>query len=100
MSKYRRAARVDENQSEIVAMLRSAGFSVELGHDDILVGYAGKTYWVEIKDPKKTLNKDGSWKAGALKDSQLKLQREWKGAYLVATSFEQIVDYINGDNNG
>ena len=81
-------------------MLRSAGFSVELGHDDILVGYAGKTYWVEIKDPDKTLNKDGSWRAGAIKPSQIKLQNEWKGAYLIATSFEQIVDYINGENHG
>lgn len=96
MSKYRRAARVDENQAEIVAMLRSAGFSVEVGHDDILVGHQGKTYWYEIKDPEKTLKKDGTWRAGARKKSQLKLEQEWKGHYKVVHSFEQIIGDING----
>lgn len=42
MSKYRRAARIDKNQPEIVKILRSVpGVSVELGKDDI----RGVTYW-------------------------------------------------------
>ena len=71
------------------------GATVQTGMDDILVGYRGKTFWVEIKDPKKTLTKDGRWKAGALKPSQEKLLDEWAGQYLVAHSFEQIAEVLN-----
>jgi hypothetical protein len=47
----RRAARVDENQAEIVAALRAAGASVWiLGLPvDLLVGYAGTTALIECK---------------------------------------------------
>jgi len=54
----RRAARVDSNQLEIVAALRSVGASVfVIGLPvDLLVGYKGHTFLVEIKDgPKKRL---------------------------------------------
>lgn len=54
----RYAARVDKNQSEIVAALRAAGAYVWiLGLPvDLLVGYRGKTILVEVKDgPRKRL---------------------------------------------
>ena len=54
----RRAARVDSNQSEIVAALRSVGASVFVISlpVDLLVGYKNHTFLVEIKDgPKKRL---------------------------------------------
>ena len=95
MSKYRQAARIDENQPAIVDMLRSIGCSVQLNMDDILVGYRGKTFWFEIKDPEKTLKQNGEWKAGALKESQVKLCAEWRGHYRVVHSFEQIVEEIS-----
>ena len=47
----RRAARVDENQAAIVSALRAAGayvFIIGLPVD-LLVGYKGHTYLVEIK---------------------------------------------------
>lgn len=54
----RRAARVDSNQSEIVKVLREAGayvFVIGLPVD-ILCGYEGRTYLVEVKtDSKKRL---------------------------------------------
>lgn len=56
----RRAARVDANQTQIVSALRAAGAYVWIiGLPvDILVGYKGQTFLVEIKDgPKKTLTK-------------------------------------------
>lgn len=56
----RRAARVDANQQQVVSALRAAGAYVYIiGLPvDILVGYEGKTYLVEIKDgPKKTLTR-------------------------------------------
>ena len=95
MSKYRQAAKIDSNQPAIVDMLRSIGCSVQLNMDDILVGYRGKTFWFEIKDPGKTLKQNGEWKAGALKDSQIKLCNEWQGHYKVVHSFEQIVEEIS-----
>jgi len=52
-----RAARVDENQSAIVAALRAAGASVFVtskvgnGFPDLVVGYGGATYLLEVKNP-------------------------------------------------
>ena len=54
----RYAARVDKNQEQIVATLRAAGAYVWIiGLPvDLLVGYKGKTFLVEVKDgPKKRL---------------------------------------------
>lgn len=95
MSSLRRAKKIDVNQTDIVKDLRKMGYSVALDHDDVLVGAHGKTYWFEIKDPAKTLKKDGSFRAGALKDSQIKLQDEWRGHYSVVTTLEQILGEIN-----
>lgn len=50
MSKYRQAAKVDRSQTAIVRQLRSIpGVTVEPGHDDVLCGWKGVTYWFEIK---------------------------------------------------
>lgn len=52
----RRAARVDRNQPEIVKAFRDAGATVQPLHTigkgcpDIVVGYRGRNYLVEIKD--------------------------------------------------
>ena len=52
----RRAARTDANQAEIVAALRKAGASVTSlagvadGCPDLLVGRAGQTLLMEVKD--------------------------------------------------
>ncbi len=89
--KHRLAAKVDDNQAEIVSQLRSLpGVSVEPGHDDILVGYRGITYWFEIKRPEE-LKKDGALKAGTLKDSQVKLLNEFAGHYAVVWDIDQIL---------
>ena len=96
MSNKRYAARSDANQTDIVKKLRKMGVSVQLGHDDALIGYNGKTYWFEIKDPEKTLKKNGDYKAGAIKPSQIKLKAEWRGHYSIVHSFEQIIDEIMG----
>lgn len=55
----RRAAKVDQNQAEIVAALRQIGCSVQLLHavgagcPDILAGWQGQTFLLEIKDGNK-----------------------------------------------
>jgi hypothetical protein len=54
----RRAARVDQNQAQVVSALRTAGAYVWIiGLPvDLLVGYKGHSFLVEIKDgPKKRL---------------------------------------------
>ncbi len=58
----RSAARIDDNQREIVKAFRKAGASVKLVHQipgfvDILVGYASIDQQVEIKDGSKSPSK-------------------------------------------
>jgi hypothetical protein len=70
----RYAARVDANQTQVVSALRSAGAYVwVIGLPvDLLVGYNGQTFLVEIKDgPKKALTRlqqdfFGNWIGGSL----------------------------------
>lgn len=95
MSKYRRAAKVDANQNHIVKSLREMGYSVLTGHDDILVGHNGVTYYFELKDPEKAVSKKtGEILESQLKPSQKKLRAEWRGHYKIVHSIEQILDEI------
>ena len=85
MSKYRRAAKVDANQGQIVKALRAIpGVSVATRHDDILVGYGGQTFWFEVKAGVKSKVKAG----------QEKLRSEWTGHYAIVTSAEEIIEDI------
>ena len=94
MSKYRQAARVDSNQEEIVKQLRDIpGVSVSTGKDDILVGFKGKTFWFELKVPD-VFKKNGEFKRGAIKNSQLELLHSWEGHYSVVWSIEQLLQEI------
>ena len=94
MSKYRRAARIDDNQREIVDQLRQIpGVSVVVGHDDILVGYKGKTYWYEIKSLL-AANKDGKVRPSKIKQSQKDLLENYTGHYRIITSVLDILDEI------
>ena len=84
MSKYVRHKKVDANQPQIVKELRALGYSVELDHDDILVGHNGRTYWFEIKTGPKAV----------IKESQKKLLAEYKGHYKIVWSTEMIIKEI------
>lgn len=93
----RRKDKVDANQPEIVATLRAIpGVTVELGHEDILVGYKGRTYWYEVKTPE-CVGKDGNIRESAKKDCQKRLEKEWKGHYLIIHSVDQILEDIGID---
>ena len=87
MSKYVRHKKVDANQPGIVKELRKLGYSVELDHDDILVGHNGRTYWFEIKVNEKS----------EIKESQKKLLKEWKGHYSIVWTTEMILKEIAND---
>lgn len=75
----RRAAAVDANQPEIVAALRKAGATVQPLHGvgegcpDLLVGYRGKNWLLEVKD----VNKPPSKKK--LNERQVEWHDGWKG---------------------
>ena len=95
MSKHRRAARTDLNQSAIVKSRRQIpGVSVEVGHDDILVGRHGITYWFEIKRPE-CIGKDGKVRPSELTPSEAKLLEDWLGHYSVVSTLEEILKEIN-----
>jgi len=86
MPKSRYANRIDSNQPKIVADLRERGYSVQVGMDDIVVGFEGRTYWYEIKTGPKA----------SIKPSQTKLLDEWKGHYKIVWSTEMIISDIEG----
>jgi hypothetical protein len=82
----RRAAKIDGNQGDIVAALEAAGASVQslaavgAGCPDILIGYRGVNYAVEIKDPTQAPSDR------RLTPMQKKWHAEWQGkAHLVET---------------
>lgn len=85
MSKFRRAAKIDANQNAIRYELEALGYSVVPGHDDILVGHNGKTYWFEIKAGPKS----------RVKKSQNKLLAEYKGHYAIVWSTEMILEELS-----
>lgn len=94
MSKYRRAAKIDANQAGIVGALRKLpGVTVELGHDDCLIGYNLQTYWVEIKNPEQA-NKDGKIFESAIKPDQKRIRQTFTGAYLITCSYQEILEFI------
>ena len=75
----RRAARVDENQADLVAYLRKRGATVKSlaavgqGFPDLAVGYKGINLLVEIKNPSQsnTVQK--------LKPQQVDVHENWQG---------------------
>ncbi len=79
----RQAARIDDNQAEIVKALRMVGASVQTlgqvgeGCPDILIGFMGKNLLAEIKDPSKPPSKR------KLNARQEKWHREWNGQVTV-----------------
>lgn len=90
----RRAARIDANQTEIVDALRSVGASVAVtsmvgsGFPDIVVGYHGNNYLLEIKD-------------GSKPPSQRKLTKDeteffdlWRGTIFMVNDIQEALDTI------
>lgn len=93
-----RAKKVDANQTAIVRVLRTCpGISVDVGHDDILVGFRGKTYWFEIKNQAEISRKTGMVKESAKKESQKKLDALWTGHRAYVSTVEQILSIITED---
>mgnify|MGYP000418637231 CR=1 FL=1 len=85
----RYAAKVDDNQPEIVAGLRAVGASVAPTHaagdgfPDLVVGYRGANYLLEVKDENKPPSKR------KLTEPQVKFHREWLGQISVVKSLDE-----------
>lgn len=75
----RRAAKVDRNQAEIVDALKKAGATVQHLHSvgagcpDLLVGYRGRNFLIEVKDFRLIPSKK------ALTAAQVEFHGGWKG---------------------
>jgi len=88
---FRRAARVDDNQSEIVAAFRKLGWYVLIISQlknccDIIVSRNGRTIAVEIKDGSKPKS------AQKLSEGELKFKTEWQGEYQLITCIDDLTE--------
>lgn len=85
----RRAAKVDANQAEIVAALRAVGATVQPLHavgqgcPDLLVGYRGQNYLLEVKDGSKPPS------ARKLTPDQVSWHDTWRGRAAVVASVDE-----------
>jgi Holliday junction resolvase len=89
MSKY--ARRVDINQKAIVEHLRAMGASVFHLHEvgkgcpDLLCGFSGQTYLIEVKRDDKA----------SFTPAQLEFQRTWQGSPVVRINNPQeAIDFV------
>lgn len=93
-----RNKKTDQNQKDIVSYLRKIpGITVDIDHNDILVGYKGKTYWFEIKNPVEITKKGRTRrnKSGGTQERQEKLAATWRGHYQIVWSINQILEQLN-----
>jgi len=85
----RRAAKVDANHSAIVKSIREAGFSVHdtsavgRGFPDLVCGYGGRTFLVEVKCGTNIPSKR------RLTAPQETFKASWLGCYVVIESVDQ-----------
>jgi Holliday junction resolvase len=81
----RTKAKVDNNQAQMVKLLRNIGASVAItssignGFPDLVIGYKGKNYLVEVKSAK-----------GKLTPDQLVFAAQWRGDFAVVRDLEDL----------
>jgi len=92
----RRAAKIDDNQNEVVALFRKLGWSVQIlsavgcGCTDIVIGKNLVNIMVEIKDGDKPPSKR------KLTPDQLVWHSEWRGLVLIVENIDDVIK-INGE---
>jgi len=87
---FRRAAKVDDNQSEIVALFRKLGWTVLIISQlknccDIIVSKSGRTVAIEIKDGAKPPS------ARKLSDGEIKFRDDWQGEYQLVICNDDVI---------
>lgn len=87
MSLNRRAAKRDGNEAEIVDALVEIGATVQRisarGVADLLCGFRGRNYLLEVKAKK-----------GMMTDDQVKFRDNWQGQYKAVWSIEDALREI------
>jgi len=91
---FRRAARVDDNQAEIVKLFRKLGWTVLIISQlknccDIMVSKNGRTVAVEIKDGAKPPS------SRKLSDGEVEFRDEWQGEYALVICNDDVIE-LNG----
>jgi len=91
-------ARTDANQNEIVGALRDVGASVAItsalgkGFPDIVAGYRGINYLIEIKDGSKPPS------ARRLTPDEQEFHDLWRGAVIVVKNVDEALKAIGAIN--
>lgn len=86
--------RTDANQTEIVNAARKLGATVQIlsgigkGCPDIVIGYKGINYLVEIKDGSKSLSQQ------KLTDAELRFFNTWRGQVCIIRSLDEIIKLL------
>lgn len=88
---FRRAARVDSNQPEVVNAFRSLGWSVLIISQlknccDIIVSKNGSTIAIEIKDGSKPPSKQ------KLTKGEIEFKESWQGRYELVTCIDDVLN--------
>lgn len=95
----RRAAKIDDNQNEVVELFRKLGWSVQIlsavgcGCPDIAIGKHGINIFVEIKDGSKPPSKR------KLTPDQVVWHLEWRGLVLIVETIDDVIK-INEEYDG
>ena len=93
----RRAARVDANQAQITAALRAAGATVQPLHmvgrgcPDLMVGFLGVNYLLEVKDGSKPPSKQ------RLTEDEQQWHDMWDGQVATVNSADQALKAIGAE---
>lgn len=91
----RRAAKIDANQREVVKALRAIGCTVAItsslgdGFPDLVVGYRGRNYLIEVKDGNKPPSRR------KLTKDEKQFSESWKGQYAVVESIDEAIGLVN-----
>ena len=91
----RRAARVDANHAQIVQVLRDIGCSVADtsgaggGFPDLVVGYRGRNWLLEVKDGDKVASKR------KLTVAQVEFKATWRGQWAVVMSSQEAIEVVS-----
>lgn len=93
---FRRAARTDDNQTEIVKTFRSLGWYVLIISQlknccDLMVSKGGRTVAVEVKDGKKPPSQR------KLSTGEDKFKNQWLGEYALIESIDDVLNLTRTD---
>lgn len=86
--------RIDLNQKVIVELFRKLGASVLVmsdlgkGAPDLVVGFKGKTYLIEVKNGNKPISQQKLTKA------EEEFKNTWRGHYEVINSIRQVENFL------